>query len=348
MKPLVSILMPAYNAGRWIADSIQSALAQTWQRREIIVVDDGSTDRTAEVAKRFAAQGVTVVSTPNRGLSAAVNHAFRVCQGDYIQELDADDLMAPHKIEWQLAALRESDSKRILLSSPWAPFYYRTSQARFIRNPLWQDLSPVEWLLRKMSQNLHMQNATWLVSRELAEAAGPWDESLQYDQDGEYFARVLRCCAGTRFVSGSGIYYRASGTASISYIGNSEKKKESLLRSMKLHISYLRALEESERVRAACVTYLQNWCGVFFPGRPDLMNELQDLAAQLGGRLGPPRIGWKYAWIEPLFGWSAAQRAQRSFPQLRASILRKWDKTMYKLEARRAAVSLVQSSSENV
>ena len=85
MKPLVSILIPAYNAEEWIADTLQSAIAQTWQRKEIIVVDDGSTDRTAEVARRFASKGVKVVSTTNQGLSAAVNHAYRLCQGDYIQ-----------------------------------------------------------------------------------------------------------------------------------------------------------------------------------------------------------------------------------------------------------------------
>src|SRR6266478_7961145 len=208
MKPLVSILIPAYNAEELLAYTLQSAIVQTWQRKEIIVIDDGSTDRTAEVARRFASKDVKVVSTVKQGLSAAVNHAYRLSQGDYIQELDADDLIAPDKIERQLAALREIDSKRILLSSPWAHFYYRTSAAQFMRNSLWQDLSPVEWLLRKMGENLHMQNATWLVSREIAEAAGPWDTSLHYDQDGEYFARVLLASAGTRFVPEGRVFYR--------------------------------------------------------------------------------------------------------------------------------------------
>src|SRR5262249_23822353 len=134
MKPLVSILMPAYNAQEFIAESLRSAIAQTWKRTEIIVVDDGSTDRTAQVARGFASKGVTVVSTENGGLSAAQNEAFRHSQGDYIQWFDSDDLLAPDKIERQLAALRDSDSKRTLLSSPWAPFYYRTRGARFVHN----------------------------------------------------------------------------------------------------------------------------------------------------------------------------------------------------------------------
>ena len=340
MKPLVSILIPAYNAEEWIAYTLQSAVAQTWPRKEIIVVDDGSTDRTAQVARRFASQGVAVVSTENRGLSAAVNHAYRLSQGDYIQELDADDVLAPDKIERQLAALQEGDSRRILLSSPWAYFYYRTRGARFVQNSLWQDLSPVEWLLRKMSQNLHMQNATWLVSREVAEAAGPWDERLHYDQDGEYFARVLLASEGTRFVPETGIFYRVSPKNRISYIGNSGKKKAALLRSMKLHIQYLRSLEESKRVHNACLAYMQTWYENFYPDCPDLVAELQGLAAELQGHLEPPRLRGKYAWMEPLFGQKAARWAQTKLPEVKSSFFRHCDKARYRLEAREAPASL--------
>jgi len=340
MKPLVSILIAAYNAEKWIAYTLQSAVDQTWKRTEIIVVDDGSKDRTADVSRQFASKGITLVSTENRGLSAAQNYAFQLSHGDYIQYLDADDLLAADKIERQLAALREGDSKRILLSSPWAPFYYRTNCASFVRNSLWQDLSPVEWLLRKMGENLHMQNATWLVGRELAQAAGPWDESLHYDQDGEFFCRVLLASEGTRFVPETGIFYRKSGTNSISYIGRSSKKKESLLRSMKLHIHYLQSLEDSERVRKACLKYLQNWYGAFYPGRPDLAVEAQRLSAQLGGHLEPPHLRWKYAWIKPLLGQEAANWIQMAFPQIKNFISRNWDKTMFTLQAGEAEISL--------
>jgi glycosyltransferase involved in cell wall biosynthesis len=339
MNPLVSILIPAYNAEEWIAYTLQSAAAQTWKRKEIIVVDDGSTDRTAEIARRFASKEVAVVSTANHGLSGAVNQAYRLCQGDYIQELDADDLLAPDKIERQLAALREGDSRRMLLSSPWAHFHYRTSQARFVRNSLWRDLSPAEWLLRKMGENLHMQNATWLVSREVADAAGPWDESLQYDQDGEYFCRVLLASEGTRFVPEGRVFYRASGSNRVSYIGNSTKKRNSLFRSMKLHIQYLRSLEDSERVRKASLTYLQNWYDNFYPDHPEIIAQIQSLAGQLGGRMGEPRLRWKYAWMKPLFGWKTAKWAQRVLPETKASLTRGWDKTMFEFETRNVAVS---------
>lgn len=340
MKPLVSILIPAYNVEGWIAHSVQSALGQTWPRKEIIVVDDGSRDRTAEVARRYCCKEVVVVSTPNQGAAAARNHALQLSQGDYIQWLDADDLLVPDKIERQLGALGEVDWRRILLSSSWAPFYYRTRRARFVQSSLCQDLAPVEWLLRKMGENLHMQTATWLTSRELAEAAGPWDSRLLTDDDGEYFCRVLLASEGTRFVSGTGVFYRVVASNRVSHIGNSDLKRDSQLASMKLHIQYLRSLEDSERVRRACLTYMQTWYHNFYPERPDLVAELQALAAELKGRLEAPRLRWKYAWMKPVFGWQAAKWAQSALPEIKSSCIRHWDKAIYKTEAGRAAASL--------
>jgi hypothetical protein len=219
----------------------------------------------------------------------------------------------------------------VLLSSPWGYFYHRADRARFINNSLWQDLSPVEWLLRKMGENLHMQTATWLMSRELAEAAGPWDTRLLSDDDGEYFCRVLLVSEGTRFIPNSRTFYRLTPSNRLSHIGASDKKKDAMLVSMKLHIQYLRTLEESERVRKACMTYLQTWYGNFYPERTDIVTELQALAKELQGHLEVPRLSWKYAWIKAMFGWKAAKWAQHMLPQFKASCTRYSDKAIYQL-----------------
>lgn len=332
MKPLVSILIPAYNAEAWIADSIRSALQQTWPRKEIIVVDDGSTDHTAEIARKFSSKEVQVVVKENEGASATRNHAYRLCQGDFIQWLDADDLLTPNKIDCQLAALRDVEERRILLSSSWAYFYYRTQSARFVQTALCHDLTPLEWLLGKMGQNLHMQTATWLTSRELAEAAGPWDTRLTSDDDGEYFCRVLLSSVGTRFVPHCGVLYRLTPSNRLSYVGTSDRKKDSLFVSIKLHLKYLRSLEESERTRRAGITYLQKYYGYFYPERPDLVSSMQALAAEFHCSLREPQLRWKYAWIRPILGWKTAKWAQSALPQLKASAIRRYDKAMFRLQ----------------
>jgi glycosyltransferase involved in cell wall biosynthesis len=335
MQPLVSILIPAFNAEPWIADTIQSALSQTWSKKEIIVIDDGSTDQTLSIARRFASKVVSVVSQPNGGASASRNKAFSLSEGDYIQWLDADDLLGQDKIARQMEALERCSGNRTLISSAWGRFFYRPSKAGFTPSSLWHDLSPVEWLLRKYAEAVYMPPASWLVSRELTEAAGPWDTRLSFDDDGEYFCRLITKSDRIRFVPEAKTFYRVSGAGSMSHIGRSEKKLESLLLSMKLHIEHFRSLEDSERVRVACLKYLQWWQLPFFPERMDMLKRMEPLAAALGGELEPPRLWtWKFAWIKSLVGWRLARRIQQFVPTARTSLARSWDRALFQLECR--------------
>ena len=130
MRALVSILIPAYNAERWIASTIESAIAQTWPHKEIILVDDGSTDGTLAVARQFESQGVRVVTQSNQGAAAARNKAFSLSRGDYIQWLDADDLLSTDKIAHQMRAAEQTRDRRTLFSSPWGCFPLPPSQER--------------------------------------------------------------------------------------------------------------------------------------------------------------------------------------------------------------------------
>jgi glycosyltransferase involved in cell wall biosynthesis len=334
MKPLVSILIPAYNAEAWLTDTIRSALAQTWSRTEIIIVDDGSKDGTLAVAQTFSSDRVKVVTQPNQGAAAARNQAFSLAQGDYIQWLDADDLLSPDKIAKQLEAAEKCDDRRTLFSGGWGHFICRPRKARFAPSLLWEDLSPLEWLLRKWENNLHMQTATWLVSRELTQQAGPWDARLLGDDDGEYFFRVIRASAAIRFVPEGRVFYRSSGASRLSYIGRSDKKMDAQFLGMKMQIGYLRAMRDDDRVRAACVTYLQTWLINFYPSRMDIFDAAQQLAATLGGRVRPPELSWKYRWIQQTLGWPAARQTQVVYNEWKASVLRAWDQTMFRLERR--------------
>jgi hypothetical protein len=253
-------------------------------------------------------------------------------QGQYVQWLDADDLLSPDKISRQMeVANQDAGNNRTLLSAEWAWFFYRHRRARFAATPMWCDLSPLEWLLRKMELNLHMQTATWLVSRELTEAAGPWNTLLLGDDDGEYFCRVLLSSRGVRFVPGARVYYRQAGPASLSYIGRSERKMVAQWKSMESHISYIRSLEDSNRVRAACVKYIQTWLPSFYPDMPDLVSKAKEMARGLGGQLDEPKLTWKYSWIQALFGWNLAKHAQVALPAAKWAVVRSWDRAMFRI-----------------
>jgi glycosyltransferase involved in cell wall biosynthesis len=334
MKPLVSILIPAYNAEQWVAQTIQSALDQTWPNKEIIVVDDGSRDGTLSVARTFASQQVSVITQPNQGAAAARNNLLSRAQGDFIQWLDADDLLSANKVASQMEAVERGASNRVLLSSAWGRFRYRTSKAQFIHSGLWCDLSPTEWLIRKLGENLFMQTASWLVSRELTNISGPWDTRLLSDDDGEYFCRVLLKSDGVRFVPGGKVFYRATGSGSLSQIGISNRKMDTLFLSMELYVKYLRSVEDSERVRETCLRFLQRWLFYFYPERRDIVESMQQLAGTLGGRLEAPRMSWKYSWLQKTLGWKAAKRFRFSYNAFKSSALNSLDKALYKMGAR--------------
>src|SRR6266404_1994004 len=106
MPSLVSILIPCYNAERWIAQAIESALAQTWLEREVIVIDDGSTDGSLDIIKSFDGR-IRWESGPNRGGNAARNRLLELSRGEWLQYLDADDFLLPNKLERQIAVVRD-------------------------------------------------------------------------------------------------------------------------------------------------------------------------------------------------------------------------------------------------
>jgi hypothetical protein len=230
-----------------------------------------------------------------------------------------------------MRAAEECHDKRSLFSSGWASFMSRPAKAKFIPTCLWCDLSPTEWLLRKWEYNLHMQTATWLVSRELTEAAGPWDTRLLTDDDGEYFFRIIRVSTNIRFAPEAKVFYRITPSARLSHIGRSKRKIEAQFLGMKLQIGYLLALANDERGRAACVNYLKTCLPYFYPDRLDIVKEAQALAETLGGRLDIPRMGWKYAWIEKFLGSHAAKEFQIGYNRCKSWALRKWDGTLHSL-----------------
>ncbi len=105
--PTISVVIPAYNAARWIGETLESVLAQTYQDFEVIVVDDGSTDETAAVVGEFGGR-VRCIQQPNRGQASARNAGIRAARGEYIAFLDADDLWLKEKLHIQVGLLKSS------------------------------------------------------------------------------------------------------------------------------------------------------------------------------------------------------------------------------------------------
>src|SRR5882762_11318734 len=188
---LVSILIPCYNAARWVAHAIESALAQTWPDKEVIVVDDGSTDGSLDVIRKFDGQ-IQWETGPNRGGNVARNHLLELAQGEWLQYLDADDYLRPEKIANQIEFLPSQPEVDVVFS----PVTLEYSTEDGIRHELSHIPEPhdpwvllARWYLRQTGASLWRKQALIDV--------GGWKPDQPCCQEHELYLRLLQ--AGAEF-----------------------------------------------------------------------------------------------------------------------------------------------------
>lgn len=173
-KPLVSIVIPVYNGENYLREAIASAVAQTWQALEIIVVDDGSQDRSAEIASTFA--GVTVLRKANGGVASARNAGIATAKGEFLAFLDHDDVQHPEKTARQVAALAANPMSGFALCHK--QYVIEGAVPRWFRGPT--DGSPVQGFVP----------SCWLVRRGTIEKVGLFDERYPNGSDYDWLARA--------------------------------------------------------------------------------------------------------------------------------------------------------------
>src|SRR5262245_21686656 len=115
-QPLISVIIPMYNVAAYVAQTLESVIAQTWRPLEAIVVDDGSTDETPSIAEQFASAGVRVIRQTHGGQCAAINVGLRTARGAFLHCMDADDVIPPDFFACQIASLG-SDPRAVAYGS---------------------------------------------------------------------------------------------------------------------------------------------------------------------------------------------------------------------------------------
>ena len=303
--PKVSILIPVHNAALFLAATIKSALRQTWENTELIIVDDGSTDNSLKVAQQFASQKILVIAQKNQGACTARNRAFQAATGDFIQYLDADDLLHPNKIAAQMAVLNQQ-KKKTLASAKWGRFHESMTDTTFIPDGLWENLTGTEWLIKAWTNDWMMQTACWLTPRYLIEKAGAWNESLHPNpaDDGEFFARVLLNSDNVLFVENSFVYYRTQPHSLSQQIHS--KAVNSLFQNCMLYKKYLLARQNDEIAKYAVACNFARFIYRFYPSFPILMQQAKAEIYDLGYSKSPIVGGKRFQQISRIMGFERA------------------------------------------
>ena len=238
MKPLVSVIVPLYNAAPYIREALESIVASTYRPLEVIVMDDGSTDDSLRIAQAFARNHpeVQVLHQPNAGVSAARNHAIQASQGTYILPVDADDKISPTYIEHAVAAMKD----RVRAVGCRAQFFGDRQG---------------EWKLPQYTpQRLAMRNMipiSSLFRQDDWKRVGGFCEQEIYREDWSFWISIMELGGDYVRLNETGLYYRVVRNSRRS---KAKSKKQIIVDAInRLHPAYM------ERYLGGPLHYHRSW-----------------------------------------------------------------------------------------
>ena len=309
--PLVSILIPLYNSGEFVAETIDCCLAQTYPNIEVVIVDDHSTDNSVEVAQKYLSDRVHLYTNPKKGGNSARNYAFEMSRGEYVMFHDADDLITKGHIRSLVDAIMQRGTGN---SAAFSPIYMLEADGR-----LWQ---PPTTINHNFIPGIEMLVGIWtgagfrcphchLVPRHLVDSVGRWDESVLKNQDGEFFARVYNA-ADKMLFSGEAeyaIWRQRKGTVSRA---KNEKALASYISTFKGIAKMILAYQNTETNRTAISRGYGYWLYENYPFSKDVERVFFDGLGENGLSFILPQRR-VLTILRRLFGWRLALRIINKF-----------------------------------
>ena len=218
MPPTISVIVPAYNAANTIIETIDSVCRQTFQDFELIVINDGSSDRTLELLTTIDEPRLQVFSYKNGGLPVARNRGIAHSKAEFITFIDADDLWTEDKLELQLAALQQNSEVGIVYS--WTTVMDEQGKSFYPGKSVSHQGDVCKQLL---CNNFIASGSNVMIRRKAIESVGEFESTLKSAEDWDYWLRLA--LAGWQFavVPKAQIFYRQSSGAMSSKIDVMEK-----------------------------------------------------------------------------------------------------------------------------
>jgi glycosyltransferase involved in cell wall biosynthesis len=306
---LVSIIIPVYNAETYLEQSIWSALEQTYENIEIIVVNDGSTDGSLSILEGIDNPRLEVHSQSNQGQSAALNAGIELAHGDYIKFFDADDILHPGHIESQLEVLGGRNDS--VASCRWEYFQENIESVTFHEEVSYKDYDdPIQWIYDSLVKDQGMMGAwMWMIPKPVLDKAGRWDDRLSLNNDFDFSVRVLLASSSVKFARDARLYYRKGVQGALSG-SQGRTAMESAYLTTKLGTESLLQREDSPRIRQLCADRFQQWLFKFYSQHPDLASKAEAYISSLGGSCVRMQGGLLLRALMPLIGWKAVRNLQ--------------------------------------
>lgn len=287
--PLVSVIVPVYNAEDFISECLDSLIRQTYKNLEIIIIDDGSTDATRQVILEYKERYKNIIyfHQKNEGCSSAKNKGLQFARGSYIQYLDADDLLSLDKIEHQVDAIKGLDdaiavcktvmfeitSKKETGIEIDTDFLYSTNDSlSFILN-----------LYGINGKNGMIQPNSFLTPKTIIDSINNWNTSLSPspDEDGEYFCRALLRAKHIIFTEGINYYRKIPSKPSLSK-QKSLAHAKGAIQSVLLKKNHILSKVNTLEVRKLFAIHLAQCAYLYTKAYPELIKEIKKEIKMLG------------------------------------------------------------------
>lgn len=299
---LVSIIIPTYNSAKTIVATINSALQQRSDcfTTEIIIVDDGSTDETPVILKTYQ-QSCTIITQFNAGASAARQNGFEVCKGDYIQYLDADDLLSVGKIEFQLKALLANDAD--IAYGNFEKFSEKNNQVVI------EDL--IEGAIEgkpeiTVFKSFWRPPAAILYSRRIIEKIF-WSTTLPVIQDARYLLDAVFMGGKLVYTPGIQAKYRINQKQSLSQRSNLAFVKDCFVNAAEIYMIWKKDLKNQPEKKDALIEVLRNCITEFSIINQQLFKQAIDLLLEISPKYIPQK-SFSIRVLSWMFGYRNAEK----------------------------------------
>lgn len=307
MNEKVSIIIPAYNASKFIGETLDSVLNQKYNNIEVIVVENHSDDNTFSIVEEYVRNYPKVIKlykNKSKGPCSARNYGFELSTGAYILYLDADDLISENKLSNQIELLNMNDDPNAISISKWYHFTNCIDNFVVTNFSCYKDYNKSYEILIDLWTNGEMiQTACWLTPRHLIESIDGWNEKLITNptDDSEFFTRIVLKSSKIIFDNKGIVYYRKPIQLNLSQ----KKNKDSIKSILDTFISYERILlfNTSEKVKKALATNYLKYIYSYYCDFPEFSKIAEKKFYDLGYKKMWPVGGGNFVLFAKILGF---------------------------------------------
>jgi len=301
-RPLVSVLIPLYNAEEYIGGAIESCLNQSYKNIEVVVVDDHSTDRSLSIAKQYESDRVHVLSNPKKGAQTARNYAYECSKGRLVKFHDADDYSTPGLIEKQVDRMLQDGDDDTMVYSLLHQLEGNGEMTIQTRMKGKDYFNPIDFAVDMLRAHAFYCPHCYLLTRKTVDAIGGWNENVRILQDRVYFVKAAEVASKVLFVDGEYAVWRVFDDGVHIHSQKTPDKMKNAIETICDMAQTVLRYKDNADTREVCETFIGRCIYFDFPSFRPILPYVNELCTKNGLKWVKFR-NERFNFLYSLLGW---------------------------------------------